>query len=134
MSNQDLTINTVEKAFKNWRINKTNLSERIPESLCNQVKILLQTYPCGKIFGRLGISRLQAINKGLFIQPTAVKQKLQQVSSKNSFVKIPITQLAIDTVTQKNNNSLTLQHGDTKLSINCPSNEQIQLFICTILR
>ena len=134
MNSQNLTIDAVEQAFKNWRINKTSLSEQIPESLCNQVKILLQSYPYSKIFGRLGISKQQAINKKLLIQPDGIKQKLQEVPLKNSFVKIPITQLVTHPVTQQNNNSLTLKHGNTKLSINSPSNEQIQLFISTILR
>lgn len=133
MSNRTLTIEAVEKAFQTWRINKIKPAEPIPDVLSNQVKILLQSYPPHKILGRLGITRLQAKNKGLLPQAITSKPKSQQAPL-SSFVKIPVTQSEIDSFTQQNYPNLTLQRGDTKLSINHPSNDQIQLFINTILR
>jgi hypothetical protein len=132
MSSKNLTIEEVEQAFQNWRANKANPAESIPTLLINQVKLLLKNYPVQKILTRLGITRSQAKNKGLLSKVIADKLKSSPTVQANSFVKLPISQFAIDSI--QHHNSLSMQRGDIKLSINYPTNEQIQLFMHTILR
>jgi hypothetical protein len=127
MSIHTLSIEEVEKEFSSWRDNK-NGRIQIPEALCEQIKILLKSHQHSKVLRRLGLSMQQAKNKGLL----PIADETESLPS-SPFVKVPMTKQPICSVVNEGT-TLTLQRGDTKLSLGCPSNEQIQLIINTLLR
>jgi hypothetical protein len=130
MSTLTVTIEEIEREFVVWRSNKKG-QPSIPESLSNKVKIVLQSGRHSEVLRRLGLSMQQARNKGLLPSPTLSERHTQ--NSPISFIKIPITQSAINAVSS-DTKSLTLQRGDIQLSLNHPSHEQIQLIINALLR
>jgi hypothetical protein len=125
MSKSPLTIEEVEKEFKEWRSNKNGAHPEIPKELCDQVKILLKSYRQSDVLRRLGITKQQLINKGLL----PIKDKSNSEQS-NAFIEIPITQAKAGTTTP----GLILKRGDCELTLSCASDAQIQLIINTLLR
>lgn len=125
MSKSSLTIEEVEKEFKDWRSNKNGAHSEIPKELCDQVKILLKSYRQSDVLRRLGITKQQLINKGLL----PIKDKSNSEQS-NAFIEIPITQAKAGTTTP----GLILKYGDFELTLSCASDAQIQLIINTLLR
>lgn len=117
------TIDQVEKAFAIWRDNK-NGKYTIPDKLWNKVKVLIGTQGASPVLKRLGISWKQARMNGVIPSSVAtVKNKKKGTIS--PFIKIP---QALPIKCERKS-QLTFQRGDTLLSLNDPSNEQIQLFI-----
>ena len=131
MSSPTLTIEEVEREFSIWRSNKKG-QPTVPDALLHKVEILLKSnnYKNSNVLRRLGISKRQAKNKGLL--PLSGIDHLSQ-GALTSFIKIPMPQAAINAVSQ-NPTTLILQRGDTQLSLNCPTYDQIQLIINTLLR
>ena len=125
MSSHTLTIEEVESEFSIWRGSKKGRS--IPEALCKQVKILLASYHHNKVLKRLGLTLQQARDKDLLPSTKPVESHLP-----TTFIKIPMVQPAIHVNSAAA--SLTLQRGDTQLSLNSPSDEQLQLIINTLFR
>lgn len=126
MNEPEFTLAEVKQSFHNWRFNRRS-NESIPDYLWNQIKILLLTYSRGELMRHLRLTTQQFREKGLI--PSA-----QDDNSETSpeFVQIPLTP---STFTENQTESkLTLQRGDTQISLNHPTNEQIQLIMNTILR
>jgi hypothetical protein len=128
MISPTLTIEAVKADFALWRSSKKfNSPTPIPEPLCNQVRVLLQTYPRAEVLRRCGVTLQQARNKGLL--PLTPDNSIPENKQLTSFVKIPLIQSTpLSTIT------LNLRCGDAHLSLDNPSNEQVQLIITTMLR
>ena len=138
-----LTVEEVAANFEKWRGKKTG-NTRIPEALCAQVKLLLSSCPKhSPILRKLGLSKQQAINKGLF---STDKTVCLESSSPNPFIQIPIPQtisspefLNIATVLPNKSSTqptttITLKRGDVALLLNVISDLQLQLVINTFIR
>jgi hypothetical protein len=128
MNSSTLTIEEVEADFAAWRVSKKlNSPTPIPEALCNQVRVLLQTYPRAEVLRRCGVTLQQARNKGLLTLTPAVT--IPENKELTPFVKIPMIQsVPLKAII------LTLRCGDAHLSLDNPSNEQVQFIITTMLR
>ena len=131
MSITKLTLEEVEETFANWRKIRTN-GELVPVELWEQVKVLLKSYKRGKVLNKLGISTKQARDKGLFLSTDVAQYEEHINKSSCQFIKIPL-ESALPNVTP-NTYNLTLARGDTKLSINNPPSEHVQLIINLVLR
>jgi hypothetical protein len=128
-----LTIEQVEAEFAAWRnTKKFNSPAPIPETRCNHVRVLLQTYQQAEVLRRCGVTLQQARNKGL-LPLTPVVHSSPETKELNPFVKIPMTQSTHHTISQKAM-TLKLHCGDKHLSIDNPSDEQVQFIITTLLR
>jgi len=125
MPKSTLTLEEVEKEFKNWRSNKNGAHPEIPKELCDQVKILLKSYHPSKFLGRLGLTKQQLRNKGLL--PIEDQENPEK---SNVFIEVPIAQVKPD----KSIPGLILKRGDCELALNDPSDGQIQLIINTLLK
>lgn len=126
-----LTIAEVQSNFANWRNSKTGC-QKIPAELCSQVKILLNSCPNpSPVLRRLGLTKQQAINKGLVTAHTAVPCSANLKS--NNFIQIPmplsITATEIPRVATAN-----IKRGDAVLSLNINSDKQLQLIINAFIR
>lgn len=82
--NEALTIEAVEGQFAKWRATK-QAHEAIPDSLWEQIGILLKSYRTGEILLRLRLCHSQLKAKGLI--PSANKQRL--LAPTNTFVEVP---------------------------------------------
>jgi len=122
MTTRTLTIDQVEKAFTIWRGNKDG-KRTIPDKLWGQVKALINSHGASPVLKRLGISWEQARNKGL-IPTKSASGGLKKRKAPSPFIRIPQALPTHDRRPQ-----LTFQRGENQLSMNDPSNEQIQLFI-----
>jgi hypothetical protein len=128
MVSPSLTIEAVEADFALWRINKKyNSPAPIPETLCNQIRVLLHTYPRAEVLRRCGVTLQQARSKGLL--PLTSDDSTSKNKELTPFVRIPLSPATpLKTIT------LSLRCGDAHLSLDNPSHEQIQLIITTMLR
>lgn len=124
-----LTIEEVEAEFAIWRsTKKLNSPAPIPDSLCNQVRLLLQDFPQREVLKRCGMTLNQARLKGLLPQTDTIHQAFAAQES-NHFVKISMPHVAA-----KPSGMLTLHHGESHLSLDNPSNEQLQIILESLLR
>lgn len=133
MPTSTLTIEQVEAEFAVWRSTKKfNSPTPIPEALCNHVRVLLQTDKRAEVLRRCGLTLQQARNKGL-LGLTAPAHSSPEAKELNPFVKIPVIHSTIHSIPQRVMN-LNLRCGDKHLSLDNPSDEQIQFIITTLLR
>lgn len=124
-----LTIEEVETEFAAWRSTKKNNSPvPIPESLCNQVRVLLQTYSRAEVLRRCGLTINQARKKGL-LSSCPSNQLIHDSQELNSFVKISIPHSTVQKAT-----ILNLRCNDKHLWLENPTDEQVQLIITTLMR
>lgn len=123
-----LTIEEVEAQLAAWRSTKKfNSPAPIPESICNQVRVLLQNYPRVEVLKRCGLTLHQAKKKGLLSPSTSVSL-LNDTEEFNSFVKIPIPPSSY-----QKDRILNLHCGDKHLSLENPTDAQVQFIISTLL-
>lgn len=124
-----LTIAEVQSNFANWRNSKTGC-QKIPAELCSQVKILLNSCPNpSSVLRRLGLTKQQAINKGLVTTHTAVSSNLKS----NDFIQIPMP-LSIIATEIPRVATANIKRGDALLSLDINSDEQLQLIINAFIR
>lgn len=124
-----LTIEEVEAEFATWRSGKKfNSPAPIPENLCNQIRVLLQRFPQTEVLRRCGVTLQQARNKGL-IPLLSNNNPTSQTQELTSFVKIPMMHS-----TAQRTVMLNLHCGDAHLSLDNPSDEQVQFVITSMLR
>lgn len=131
MITQDLTIEEVEAEFTVWRSTKKFRSPiPIPQSLCQQVQRLLQIYPQKEVLRRCGLTLQQARNKGLlpssFLAPTSLAHGKNEP---NPFVKISMPYSSPQKAT-----ILNLHCSNKHLSLENPTDEQVQFIIDALLR
>lgn len=138
-----LTLEEVAANFARWRGKKTG-NTRIPEELCAQVKLLLSACPKhSPVLRKLGLSKKQAINKGLLATDKTV---CLESSLPNPFIQIPLPQtipspefINIASVvpnksSTQSTTAITLKRGDVALLFNATSDLQLQLIINTFIR
>lgn len=82
-STPPMTLDSLVKAMTQWRTNKTNAQEQIPEFIWQQIFILLETFPQTTIRAATGISSTQ------------LRRKLEERSSR-SVAHGPSTMATID--------------------------------------
>jgi hypothetical protein len=124
MNEAELTLEEVASSFSNWRFNRRG-NESIPNHLWDQVKILLSTYPRGEIMRHLKLTTQQFREKGLI---STIQDN--NVEASYSFVQIPLTHPT--SVENQMKPRLTIQRGDTQISLHHPSDDQIKLIINTL--
>ena len=130
MNQPESTLEEVEEAFSNWRYNRRG-KEGIPDSLWEQVKILLKSYSRFELMRRLKLTTHQFREQGLI----PIKQDDSGELSP-SFVRIPLAQ-PDSTVLEKKvdpHHQLTIQRGEIQIVLERPSDEQIHFIITTLLR
>ena len=133
MPSQQLSIANVEAKFAYWRKTKKG-HPNIPKELCKQVKQLLRTHKHSIVLRQLGLSRKQAITKGLLpssADVTTTKSRSKLCSSP-TFIHIPTAQSSIHPSTIKAA-TLTLKRGDTQLTLDNLSSEQIHSIATMLL-
>lgn len=128
MSQTELTLEEVQESFSNWRYNRRG-NEGIPNFLWEQVKILLTTYPRGKLMRHLKLTTQQFKDKGLI-----PFQQDNNIEALPTFVQVSVAHPADRDTQIELHNRLTVKRGDTQLYLNQPSDEQIRLIINTLLR
>jgi hypothetical protein len=143
------SLDEVKSHFEHWRQNRLNTRVKIPDSLWRSAVALLKNYPLTEIIRTLRLSG-DTFNKrkNLYARQTETKKIAQPIKklapltvemahkptniALNPFIKIPMNPTPLPLTAKAT--SITLQRGDTQFSLNCPSDEQIQLIINALLR
>lgn len=150
-----ITLDEIKDRFDHWRRSRQSKRTKIPESLWRSAISLSKDYPVSKIMTTLRLAGAAFTkNKILYSNSAHPKKVIKKVAQKingntrsltrvpqynrkdkllNPFIQIPIRQPEIHSITQKTT-TIMLQRGDIQLSLNCPSGEQVQWIINTLLR
>lgn len=127
MFNENLSIESVQAEFTDWRNNKSRRNEKIPTTLWDQVRILLKSNKCSVVLKSLSLTTEQARDNGLL--PPVITKDIED----NSFVNITMPPKLLE-ARHTSVSGLTITRGEATCILSNPTIEQMQLVITTFIR